>query len=35
MSEKALLEVKDLSVEYHTDEMTVKAVNEMCIRDRS
>ena len=27
MSEKALLEVKDLSVEYHTDEMTVKAVN--------
>ena len=27
MSEKALLEVKNLSVEYHTDEMTVKAVN--------
>ena len=27
MSEKTLLEIKDLSVEYHTDELTVKAVN--------
>ena len=27
MSDKPLLEVKDLSVEYRTDEMTVKAVN--------
>ena len=27
MSDKPLLEVRNLSVEYHTDEMTVKAVN--------
>ena len=27
MSEKTLLEIKVLSVEYHTDELTVKAVN--------
>ena len=31
MSDKPLLEVKGLSVEYHTDEMTVKAVNDVSL----
>lgn len=32
MSEKTLLEVKNLSVEYHTDELTVKAVNDVNLK---
>lgn len=31
MSDKTLLEVKNLSVEYHTDEMTVQAVNNVSL----